>query len=177
MMEVAKAGLHDCNIDKLPLKFEQYLHLATRLFVAASSSHDPLISVYSADLEDLSEHQDMVKHYRAAQLAVVQENWSSNGILTSGEYLMRIFEDKGGDLEPNPAQTLPITSSSPHNYPSYYYAKSPSGSPRSSMAIDRMSIDGIPNPQIGGFQCSFPGCTVLPFQTQVRLHKISSTLN
>jgi hypothetical protein len=34
-------------------------------------------------------------------------------------------------------------------------------------AIDRMSIDGITNPQIGGFQCTYPGCTAQPFQTQV----------
>lgn len=34
-------------------------------------------------------------------------------------------------------------------------------------AIDRMSIDGITNPQIGGFQCTHPGCTAQPFQTQV----------
>ena len=35
------------------------------------------------------------------------------------------------------------------------------------IAIDRMSIDGITNPQIGGFQCTYPGCTAQPFQTQV----------
>jgi hypothetical protein len=34
-------------------------------------------------------------------------------------------------------------------------------------AIDRMSIDGITNPQIGGFQCTYPGCNAQPFQTQV----------
>ncbi|TVY27791.1 hypothetical protein LHYA1_G003774 [Lachnellula hyalina] len=33
--------------------------------------------------------------------------------------------------------------------------------------IDRMSIDGITNPQIGGFQCTYPGCMAQPFQTQV----------
>jgi hypothetical protein len=38
------------------------------------------------------------------------------------------------------------------------------------MPIDRMSIDGITNPQIGGFQCTYPGCTAQPFQTQVRSH-------
>jgi hypothetical protein len=36
-----------------------------------------------------------------------------------------------------------------------------------SVPIDRMSIDGITNPQIGGFQCTYPGCTAQPFQTQV----------
>lgn len=36
--------------------------------------------------------------------------------------------------------------------------------------IDRMSIDGITNPQIGGFQCTYPGCTAQPFQTQYLLN-------
>jgi hypothetical protein len=37
-----------------------------------------------------------------------------------------------------------------------------------------MSIDGITNPQIGGFQCTYPGCTAQPFQTQVSydLHSV-----
>ncbi|EPE36101.1 C2H2 and C2HC zinc finger [Glarea lozoyensis ATCC 20868] len=37
-------------------------------------------------------------------------------------------------------------------------------------AIDRMSIDGITNPQIGGFQCTYPGCNAQPFQTQYLLN-------
>jgi hypothetical protein len=38
--------------------------------------------------------------------------------------------------------------------------------------IDRMSIDGIanPNPQIGGFVCTYPGCNAQPFQTQYLLN-------
>jgi hypothetical protein len=43
-----------------------------------------------------------------------------------------------------------------------------------SVPIDRMSIDGITNPQIGGFQCTYPGCTAQPFQTQVGLFPRSS---
>ncbi|PSS18594.1 hypothetical protein M430DRAFT_101450 [Amorphotheca resinae ATCC 22711] len=38
------------------------------------------------------------------------------------------------------------------------------------MAIDRMSIDGITNPQVGGYQCTYPGCTAQPFQTQYLLN-------
>jgi hypothetical protein len=45
-----------------------------------------------------------------------------------------------------------------------------SGSTPATMAIDRMSIDGITNPQIGGFQCNYPGCTAQPFQTQYLLN-------
>ncbi|PQE16085.1 C2H2 type zinc finger domain-containing protein [Rutstroemia sp. NJR-2017a WRK4] len=37
-------------------------------------------------------------------------------------------------------------------------------------AIDRMSIDGITNPQVGGYQCTNPGCTAPPFQTQYLLN-------
>ncbi|TVY19447.1 Metallothionein expression activator [Lachnellula arida] len=37
-------------------------------------------------------------------------------------------------------------------------------------AIDRMSIDGITNPQIGGFHCTYPGCMAQPFQTQYLLN-------
>jgi hypothetical protein len=36
--------------------------------------------------------------------------------------------------------------------------------------IDRMSIDGITNPQIGGFVCTYPGCTAQAFQTQYLLN-------
>ena len=39
--------------------------------------------------------------------------------------------------------------------------------PTPAPAIDRMSIDGITNPQVGGYQCTYPGCTAQPFQTQV----------
>ncbi|KUJ12684.1 uncharacterized protein LY89DRAFT_687654 [Mollisia scopiformis] len=45
-----------------------------------------------------------------------------------------------------------------------------SGSTPAIMGIDRMSIDGITNPQIGGFQCTYPGCTAQPFQTQYLLN-------
>lgn len=45
-----------------------------------------------------------------------------------------------------------------------------SGSTPATIAIDRMSIDGITNPQIGGFQCIYPGCTAAPFQTQYLLN-------
>jgi hypothetical protein len=36
--------------------------------------------------------------------------------------------------------------------------------------IDRMSIDNMTNPQMGGFQCSYSGCNAAPFQTQYLLN-------
>jgi hypothetical protein len=36
--------------------------------------------------------------------------------------------------------------------------------------VDRMSIDGITNPQLGSFHCTFPRCSAPPFQTQYLLN-------
>lgn len=44
---------------------------------------------------------------------------------------------------------------------------SSSGTGAPSMAIDRMSVDIVSNPQIRGFQCRYPGCTAQPFQDLV----------
>lgn len=51
-------------------------------------------------------------------------------------------------------------------------AETPSDQSTPAMGIDRMSIDEITNPQIGGYQCTYAGCTAQPFQTQVCLWKI-----
>lgn len=45
-----------------------------------------------------------------------------------------------------------------------------------SAPVDRMSIDGITNPQIGGFPCTYPSCFAQPFQTQVSLLVFSRSL-
>ncbi|KAF7879305.1 hypothetical protein EAF04_000502 [Stromatinia cepivora] len=45
-----------------------------------------------------------------------------------------------------------------------------SSSTPATTAIDRMSIDGITNPQVGGYQCNYAGCTAAPFQTQYLLN-------
>lgn len=36
--------------------------------------------------------------------------------------------------------------------------------------MNRMSIEGITNPQVGGYQCTYQGCTAPPFQTQYLLN-------
>jgi hypothetical protein len=74
---------------------------------------------------------------------------------------------------PSEGQNYPATasvdySSSATETPSTDQSGStPAGIPA---GIDRMSIDGITNPQIGGFQCTYPGCTAQPFQTQYLLN-------
>lgn len=51
-----------------------------------------------------------------------------------------------------------------------------SGSTPAAIGIDRMSIDGITHPQVGGFHCIYPGCNAQPFQTQVRDSSLALTL-
>ncbi len=55
------------------------------------------------------------------------------------------------------------------NYYSSSDAETPStdqsGSTPPIFPIDRMTIDGITSPQLGGFVCTYPGCTAQPFQT------------
>ncbi|KAE9374285.1 hypothetical protein N431DRAFT_556628 [Stipitochalara longipes BDJ] len=63
--------------------------------------------------------------------------------------------------------------SSPGNYSSSNIetpSTDASGSTPTAMAIDRMTIDGPTNPQIGAFHCTYPGCTASPFQTQYLLN-------
>jgi hypothetical protein len=72
------------------------------------------------------------------------------------------------DGPPFPAATPQEYSSSTTETPSTDQSgATPAGIPA---GIDRMSIDGITNPQIGGFQCTYPGCSAQPFQTQYLLN-------
>lgn len=69
----------------------------------------------------------------------------------------------------------PYPAATPHDYSSSTTetpSTDQSGSTPSCIpaGIDRMSIDGITNPQIGGFQCTYPGCNAQPFQTQYLLN-------
>ncbi|KAH6719978.1 hypothetical protein BKA61DRAFT_470617 [Leptodontidium sp. MPI-SDFR-AT-0119] len=49
-------------------------------------------------------------------------------------------------------------------------ASDQSGSTPGLSGMNRMSIEGITNPQIGGFQCTYQGCSAPPFQTQYLLN-------
>jgi hypothetical protein len=70
--------------------------------------------------------------------------------------------------QPYPAATSADYSSSATETPSTDQSGStPAGIPA---GIDRMSIDEITNPQMGGFQCTYPGCSAQPFQTQYLLN-------
>ncbi|KAI6712219.1 hypothetical protein PZA11_002258 [Diplocarpon coronariae] len=74
-----------------------------------------------------------------------------------------------GHRRPSQSNGEPPHYQSPADYSGSSNTETPtdgSGATPASMSIDRMSIDGITNPQIGGYQCIFPGCTAQPFQTQ-----------
>lgn len=43
-----------------------------------------------------------------------------------------------------------------------------SSSTPATATTDQMSIDSITNPQVGAYQCTYPGCNASTFQTQVR---------
>ncbi|KAH7418781.1 hypothetical protein BKA64DRAFT_208170 [Cadophora sp. MPI-SDFR-AT-0126] len=49
-------------------------------------------------------------------------------------------------------------------------ASDQSGSTPGLSGMNRMSIEGITNPQVGGYQCNYQGCTAPPFQTQYLLN-------
>jgi hypothetical protein len=130
-------------------RFEQYLHLGLRLFTAASGSYDPLMQDYSSISEELATDEKLIaKLYQDAQLSVKQASWKERKINNSYDYLKESFEDAGGHLGENP------------------YSETDSGMPP---PLKRTLIDGIANPPLGSFQCTYPGCVAQPFQTQVNL--------
>lgn len=75
----------------------------------------------------------------------------------------------------------PASSGSSHRSPAEYISNASNknlqpayalASPPAAIAsvADRMSIDGLTNPQVGGYKCTFDGCTAAPFQTQYLLN-------
>jgi hypothetical protein len=70
--------------------------------------------------------------------------------------------------QPYPATTpAEYSSSATETTSTDQSGSTPAGIPA---GIDRMSIDGITNPQVGGFQCTYLGCGAQPFQTQYLLN-------
>lgn len=65
------------------------------------------------------------------------------------------------------SSTTDYSSSTTETPSTDHSTSTPAGIP---VGLDRMSIDGITNPQIGGFQCTYAGCTAQPFQTQYLLN-------
>ncbi|KAL3417195.1 hypothetical protein PVAG01_11195 [Phlyctema vagabunda] len=76
---------------------QQYLHLPIRVFVAMSSTFDPLIRSPlpdSSSSEEVPNEGDLV----SARSAVNRARWGQIGIRNSGDYLKQLLEDKGATL-------------------------------------------------------------------------------
>jgi hypothetical protein len=70
-----------------------HLHLAVRLFIASSGSHDPLMRDYSIESEPQSEEEaTLIKDYELAQYASYKEQWPYFGIKSTREFLERLFD-------------------------------------------------------------------------------------
>ena len=80
----------------------------------------------------------------------------------------------GAHRRPSQVDGAPYSDGLPYPSPVDYNssnAETPSDQSTPAVGIDRMRIDDITNPQIGGYQCTYAGCTAQPFQTQVCLSK------
>ncbi|KAG0650766.1 hypothetical protein D0Z07_2331 [Hyphodiscus hymeniophilus] len=73
----------------------QYLQVATRLFVASSRIHDPLVrNLPECSLSTCTEEEmSQINECKLAQISVKQPHWKDNGIKGSGAYLKVLFED------------------------------------------------------------------------------------
>ncbi|RFU74171.1 meiosis mei2 [Trichoderma arundinaceum] len=87
---------------------------------------------------------------------------SPNSLPASSPY----FASSNGSVHRSPAE-YPNSASNKTLQPGYVIASPPAAI---ASVADRMSIDGITNPQVGGYECTFTGCTAPPFQTQYLLN-------
>lgn len=79
---------------------KKYLHLAIRLFIASSSTYDPLTRNFSAESNNLGDEEaSRVEDYKLAQYASQREIWESIGVTSTADYLKQIFEDDGKDMD------------------------------------------------------------------------------
>jgi len=74
---------------------KEYLYLPLRLFIAISyGSSDPLISGGTTEC-GIQGPED----YQQARKAVAHNEWDSKGIISSEDYLKRLFEDDGSVIK------------------------------------------------------------------------------
>ncbi|KAL7918508.1 hypothetical protein ACQKWADRAFT_236750 [Trichoderma austrokoningii] len=89
-----------------------------------------------------------------------QRSFPSPSSLASSPY----GQASSGSSHRSPADYHISSASNKNLQPAYLASSSPAA------IVDRMSIDGITNPQVGGYKCTFDGCTAAPFQTQYLLN-------
>jgi hypothetical protein len=114
LMDLVGSGRSDGLTDYHPQWFSvnQYLYIALRLFVATSGVYDPLSADYSPENPFHATKTEVEKtsdqDFKAAQDAVRQGTWKSNGISGSMHYLQDLFDDTGDDLLARPTSLSSI---------------------------------------------------------------------
>jgi hypothetical protein len=112
LMELAGCQEKESSMfpDQHPIRVavRQYLSIALRFFVAGSGTYDPLTKIYPSGSQLLfktEQEKASDEHFRAAQEAVKQETWKSNGISSSMEYLQNLFPDMGEMIPERPSSS------------------------------------------------------------------------
>jgi hypothetical protein len=111
IQSMVRAGLKLLLVDVNPANFlippvdhrwptiQNYLSVALHLFIATSSNYDPLMKDYSivasTPVSKAEEEKTSDEYFTAAQVAVKQNTWNSNGIASSMQYLQTLFRDGG----------------------------------------------------------------------------------
>jgi hypothetical protein len=98
LVAIVDGQANDKNSPNL-LPAKQYLHIALQLFLASSGTYDPLISSYTTDDTNLLHEDDAqrAEQYKAARTAVQQATWADQGIRSTSDYLIGIFEADGNN--------------------------------------------------------------------------------
>jgi hypothetical protein len=123
--------LVDSNKEAIPstgLNARSYLHTAVRLFTAISGNSDPMNQQAVAELSmQLDESEKfLIEQYQVAQLAVYQDRWTKMRLVSSGDYLKRLFEDdEPAGVDPSTDVAGPIESDTAEfiAYPQPYLPK------------------------------------------------------
>ena len=170
---------------------DEYLHLAVRLFIAASGTYDPLFQL-NLDTEEaagVSEGTSTNQDFGIARLAVFH---TSSGYASSGEYLKGIFEDTGATLlcdslplAPDAMDLGPQGSSRRHSIllleddyaSSYSQSQSSLSSTASFSDLNNVTVGHGTHPYISGFKCEYPGCAAEAFPTQVSPYSVELLLS
>lgn len=142
----------------------------------ANGVHRPSFSSQSPPQPPLFQGRDSVHHQplghgHASPPISPHENFSrelpSPGRVASQFYYPNPRRPSQASEGPPYSSAADYTSSIAETPSTDQSGSTPGGIPS---GIDRMSIDGITNPLVGGFQCGYQGCTAQPFQTQYLLN-------
>jgi hypothetical protein len=156
LLSIVRGLFYECGgVDRLAPR--RYLHLAVKLFLASSGGYDPIVLDYSG----VSAQTTETDYFRRAQEVVNQSAWAGMSINSSRDYLYRLFEVDGTLNAEGPEFEDAMGDLVNHRMVSV-----------EGLSIDqsdRRETDGSTVPQVGAFQCTYPGCAAYSFLTQYLL--------